>query len=203
LSGNTTSKSRDKGKGKAVAVNLELEVRGSRKRKSPMIFGHFSQPPKSVMKGYKCIKSARLAKLKFMESEDDEDSIVQVCGLAHFCHALNVTQPLLSGVPEVVLPQLSTIIVRMPQLPWSSGSPKKQSFGPASVSLIYLSGTHIYAHASTADCWQSSGGYSESFPYVQNSLLSFSLMPVALEISHQLSGGSSKSSQVVWNFWTC
>jgi hypothetical protein len=52
-----------------------------------------------------------------MESEDDEDSIVQICGFAHFCHALNVLQLLSSGVPEVILPQLSTIIVRTPQLP--------------------------------------------------------------------------------------
>ncbi|KAG1788846.1 uncharacterized protein HD556DRAFT_1447501 [Suillus plorans] len=101
----------------AVAVDLEPEVGGSSKRKSPMISGHSSQPPKSVMKGRKHIKSPRLAKSKpFVESEDDEETIVQ---------------PILRGVPEVILPQLSTIVVRMPQLPRSPGSPKKQSFGPA------------------------------------------------------------------------
>jgi hypothetical protein len=57
-SSNTTSKSRDKGKGTLVAVDLELEVGGSRKRKSPMISGHSSQPLKLVMKGHKRIKSA-------------------------------------------------------------------------------------------------------------------------------------------------
>jgi hypothetical protein len=45
-------------------------------------------------------------------------------------------QPISRGVPEVVLPQLSTIVVRTPQVPRSPGSPKKQNFGPASVSLI-------------------------------------------------------------------
>ncbi|KAG2112074.1 uncharacterized protein F5147DRAFT_792731 [Suillus discolor] len=54
----------------------------------------------------------------FVELEDDEDPIVQ---------------PILCRVPEVVLPQLSTIVVRTPQLPRSPGSPKKQSFGPASL----------------------------------------------------------------------
>ncbi|KAG1805028.1 uncharacterized protein HD556DRAFT_1437192 [Suillus plorans] len=116
-SGKTTSEFRDKGKGKAVAVDLEPEVGGSSKRKSPMISGHSSQTPKSAMKGRKRVKSTRLAKSKpFVESEDDEDTIVQ---------------PISRGVPEVILPQLSTIVVRTPQLPRSPGSPKKQSFGPA------------------------------------------------------------------------
>ncbi|KAG1809527.1 hypothetical protein EV424DRAFT_1542952 [Suillus variegatus] len=71
------------------------------------------------MKGRKHVKSTRLPKSKlFVESEDDEDPIVQ---------------PILHGVLEVVLPQLSTIVVRTPQLPRSPGSPKKQSFGPASL----------------------------------------------------------------------
>ncbi|KAG1826501.1 hypothetical protein EV424DRAFT_1537407 [Suillus variegatus] len=119
LSGKMTSEFWDKGKGKVVAVDLEPEVEGSSKRKSPMISGHSSQPPKSAMKSRKCVKSTQLAKLKlFVESEDDEEIIVQ---------------PISCGVPEVVLPQLSTIVVRMPQLPRSPGSPKKQSFGPPSL----------------------------------------------------------------------
>ncbi|KAG2112256.1 uncharacterized protein F5147DRAFT_650904 [Suillus discolor] len=118
-SGETTSEFQDKGKGKVVAVDLEPEVGGSSKRKSPMISGHSSQPLKSAMKGRKCVKSTRLAKSKpFVELEDDEETIVQL---------------ILRGVPEVVLPQLSTIVVRTPQLPRSPGSPKKQSFGPASL----------------------------------------------------------------------
>ncbi|KAG1768731.1 hypothetical protein EDD22DRAFT_871821 [Suillus occidentalis] len=98
------SEFQDKGKGKA--------------RKSPMISGHSSQPPKSVMKSWKCTKSTRLIKLApVVESEDEEDTIVQ---------------PILHGVPEVILPQLSTIVVRTPQVPRSPGSPKKQNFRPAS-----------------------------------------------------------------------
>ncbi|KAG2089129.1 uncharacterized protein F5147DRAFT_780726 [Suillus discolor] len=120
-SGKMTSEFRDKGKGKAVAVDLEPEVRGSSKRKSPMISGHSSQPLKSAMKSCKRVKSTRLTKSKlFVESEDDEETIVQ---------------PISRGVPEVVLPQLSTIVVRTPQLPRSPGSPKKQSFGPASLTV--------------------------------------------------------------------
>ncbi|KAG1717403.1 hypothetical protein EDD22DRAFT_856184, partial [Suillus occidentalis] len=117
-SGTQTSKFRDKGKGKAVAVDLAPEVEGSRKRKSPMISGHSSQPPKSAMKSRKRAKSTRPVKSALdVESEDEEDTIVQ---------------PILHGVPEVILPQLSTIVVRTPQLPRSPGSPKKQNFGPAS-----------------------------------------------------------------------
>ncbi|KAG1761025.1 hypothetical protein EDD22DRAFT_898424 [Suillus occidentalis] len=113
-----TSEFRDKGKGKAVAVDLAPEVEGSRKRKSPMISGHSSQPPKSAMKSRKRAKSTRPVKsAPDVESEDEEDTIVQ---------------PISRGVPEVVLPQLSTIVVRTPQLPRSPGSPKKQNFGPAS-----------------------------------------------------------------------
>ncbi|KAG1765173.1 hypothetical protein EV702DRAFT_1204699 [Suillus placidus] len=118
-SSQTTSEFRDKGKGKEVAVDLEPEVEGSRKRKSPMISGHSSQPPKSAMKGRKRIKSTRPVKLKpIVESEDDEETIVQ---------------PISRGVLEVVLPQLSTIIARQPQSPCSPSSPKKQSFRPASL----------------------------------------------------------------------
>ncbi|KAG1764988.1 hypothetical protein EDD22DRAFT_881652, partial [Suillus occidentalis] len=99
-SGPQTSEFRDKGKGKAVAVDLALEVEGSRKRKSPMISGHSSQPPKSAMKSRKCAKSTRPVKsAPDVESEDEEDTIVQ---------------PISRGVPEVVLPQLSTIVVRTP-----------------------------------------------------------------------------------------
>ncbi|KAG1788178.1 hypothetical protein EV424DRAFT_1356245 [Suillus variegatus] len=109
-SGKTTPEVRDKGKGKATSVDLSPEVGGSNKRKSPMISGHSSQPPKLVLKARKHSKP-------FVESEDDEDPIVQ---------------PISCGVPEVVLPQ-RTIVVRKPQLPRSPGSPKKQSFGPASL----------------------------------------------------------------------
>ncbi|KAG1809523.1 hypothetical protein EV424DRAFT_1542945 [Suillus variegatus] len=49
-SGKMTSEFRDKGKGKAISDDLEPEVGGSNKRKSPMISGHSSQPPKSAMK---------------------------------------------------------------------------------------------------------------------------------------------------------
>ncbi|KAG2352550.1 hypothetical protein BDR07DRAFT_1498099 [Suillus spraguei] len=75
---NTTTEFRDKGKGKAVVADLEPEVEGSRKRKSPMMSRHSSSPPKSVKKGCKQVKATRNVKLKvFMESEDEEDSIVQ------------------------------------------------------------------------------------------------------------------------------
>ncbi|KAG1717220.1 hypothetical protein EDD22DRAFT_856276 [Suillus occidentalis] len=36
-------------------------------------------------------------------------------------------------VPEVILPQPSTNVIRTPQLPHSPGSPKKQNFGPTSL----------------------------------------------------------------------
>ncbi|KAG1758481.1 hypothetical protein EDD22DRAFT_972156 [Suillus occidentalis] len=117
-SGPQTSEFRDKGKGKAVAVDLAPEVEGSRKRKSPMIPGHSSQPPKSAMKSRKRAKSTRPVKsAPDVKLEDEEDTILQ---------------PILRGVPEVVLPQLSTIVVRMPQVPRPPGSPKKQNFGPTS-----------------------------------------------------------------------
>ncbi|KAG1722776.1 hypothetical protein EDD22DRAFT_854088 [Suillus occidentalis] len=65
----------DKGKGKAVAVNLAPEVEGSRKRKSPMISGHSSQPPKSAMKSRKRAKSTRPVKsAPVVKSEDEEDT---------------------------------------------------------------------------------------------------------------------------------
>ncbi|KAG1759391.1 hypothetical protein EDD22DRAFT_849259 [Suillus occidentalis] len=117
-SGPQTSEFQDKGKGKAVAIDLAPEVEGSRKRKSPMISGHSSQPPKSAMKSRKCAKSTQPVKsAPDVKSEDEEDTILQ---------------PISCGVPEVVLPQLSTIVVRTPQVPRSPGSPKKQNFGPAS-----------------------------------------------------------------------
>ncbi|KAG2335893.1 hypothetical protein BDR05DRAFT_1006352 [Suillus weaverae] len=78
-SSQTMSEFRDKGKGKEVAVDIEPEVEGSRKRKSPMISGHSSQPPKSVMKGRKRVKSTRPVKSKLIvESEDDEDTTPSV-----------------------------------------------------------------------------------------------------------------------------
>ncbi|KAG2138243.1 hypothetical protein BD769DRAFT_1663822 [Suillus cothurnatus] len=113
---NMTTKSwamvKDKGKGKA---DLELEVDGSRKRKSPMMSALPSQPLKSAMKGQKRVRSAHIAKSRMVvESEDDEDPVIQPSG---------------SGVPEVVLPLLSTIDSRTPGSPRSPRSPKKQTFG--------------------------------------------------------------------------
>ncbi|KAG2086753.1 uncharacterized protein F5147DRAFT_764907 [Suillus discolor] len=149
-SGKTGTEFRDKGKGKAVSVDLEPEVGGSNKRKSPMISGHSSQPPKSAMKGRKRVKSTRLPKSKpFVESEDDEDPIVQ---------------PISRRVPEVVLPQLSTIVVRTPQLPRSPGSPKKQSFGPASLTagrrpeVMATSGSRPEVEESSDDTSSASDG---------------------------------------------
>ncbi|KIK33588.1 hypothetical protein CY34DRAFT_18274 [Suillus luteus UH-Slu-Lm8-n1] len=109
----------DKGKGKVVDVSLTPEVGGSRKRKSPLISGDSSQPPKSTMKSHKWPKSTRIVKSKpIVESEDDEDTIIQ---------------PISCGVPEVVLPWISTLAQGTPQSPRSPRSPKKKSFGPASL----------------------------------------------------------------------
>ncbi|KAG1871635.1 hypothetical protein F4604DRAFT_1926003 [Suillus subluteus] len=95
------------------------EVGGSRKCKSPLISVQPSEPPKSAMKSRKRVKSTPNVKSSLVvESEDDDDAIIK---------------PILSGVPEVVLPQSSTIIVRTPHSPRSPGSPKKQAFGPASL----------------------------------------------------------------------
>jgi hypothetical protein len=59
----------DKGKGKADPVS---EAEGNRKRKSPMILALSSQPPKSVLKTHKRVKSTRKVKSnEFVESEDD------------------------------------------------------------------------------------------------------------------------------------
>ncbi|KAG1738806.1 hypothetical protein EDD22DRAFT_959441 [Suillus occidentalis] len=77
-----------------------------------------SMTPQSAMKSRKHTKSTRLVKL-----EDEEDTIVQ---------------PISRGVLDVVLPQLSTIVVRTPQLPRSPGSPKKQNFGSASTAGSHL-----------------------------------------------------------------
>ncbi|KAG2049421.1 hypothetical protein BDR06DRAFT_1012086 [Suillus hirtellus] len=102
--GKITPKVWDKGKGKATSVDLEPKVEGSNKRKSPMISRHSSQPPKFTMKACKRVKSSQLPKSKpFMKSEDNKDPIVQ----------------------------RFTIVIRTPQLSWSPGSPKKQSFGLA------------------------------------------------------------------------
>jgi len=89
---NTTTESRvmvkDKGKGKA---DLELEVDGSRKRKSPMISALPSQPLKSAMKGRKWVRSACIAKSRMVvESEDDEDPVIQVFGVLYFLIVPNV-----------------------------------------------------------------------------------------------------------------
>ncbi|KAG2041208.1 hypothetical protein BDR03DRAFT_1007534 [Suillus americanus] len=116
---NPIPKSRDKGKGKAVFPDPEPEAEGSKKRKSPLISGLSSQPPKSAMKSHKHQRSGHLVKSKcIVESEDDEDLVVQ---------------PLLCGVLEVVLPRLSTIVARTPNLPRSPRAPTKKPFGPARV----------------------------------------------------------------------
>ncbi|KAG2030062.1 hypothetical protein BDR03DRAFT_1017590 [Suillus americanus] len=57
------------------------------------------------------------------KGKDDEDSVVQ---------------PLLHGVPEVVLPWLSTIVARTPNSPRSPRAPTKKPFGPARV----IAGSH-------------------------------------------------------------
>ncbi|KAG1882257.1 hypothetical protein F4604DRAFT_1678656 [Suillus subluteus] len=116
---NTTAEFRSKGKGKAIDGPLVPEVGGSRKRKSPLISVQPSEPPKSAMKSHKRVKSTPDVKSSLVvESEDDDDTIIK---------------PISSGVPEVVLPRSSTIIVRTPHSPRSPGSPKKQAFGPASL----------------------------------------------------------------------
>ncbi|KAG2029223.1 hypothetical protein BDR03DRAFT_1018716 [Suillus americanus] len=75
---NPTTESWDKGKGKAIFPDPEPEAEGSKKRKSPLISGLSSQPLKSAMKSHKCQRSAHLVKSKpIVESEDDEDSVVQ------------------------------------------------------------------------------------------------------------------------------
>ncbi|KAG1867315.1 hypothetical protein F4604DRAFT_1927593 [Suillus subluteus] len=123
---NTTAEFRSKGKGKAIDGPLVPEVGGSRKRKSPLISVQPSEPPKSAMKSRKRVKSTPNVKSSLVvESEDDDDAIIK---------------PISSGVPEVVLPRSSTIIVRTPHSPRSPGSPKKQAFGPASSS----GGSEIY-----------------------------------------------------------
>ncbi|KAG1773721.1 hypothetical protein EV702DRAFT_1200853 [Suillus placidus] len=104
LSTNPTTEFRDKGK-------------GSRKRKYPMISESSSQPPKSAMKTHKHMRSTRIVKSKaFVELEDDDEPIMK---------------PFLGAVPEVVLPRLSTIVARTPNLPRSSWAPTKKTFGPA------------------------------------------------------------------------
>ncbi|KAG2035189.1 hypothetical protein BDR03DRAFT_1012709 [Suillus americanus] len=121
---NPTTESWDKGKGKAVFPDPEPKAEGSKKRKSPLISGLSSQPPKSAMKSHKHQRSARLVKSKpIVESEDDEDSVIQ---------------PLSHGVLEVVLPQLSIIVARTPNSPHSPRAPTKKPFGPARV----IAGSH-------------------------------------------------------------
>ncbi|KAG2030502.1 hypothetical protein BDR03DRAFT_1017058 [Suillus americanus] len=116
---NPIPESQDKGKGKAVFPDPEPEAEGNKKRKSPLISGLSSQPPKSTMKSHKRQRSGCLVKSKrIVELEDDEDSVVQ---------------PLSCGVPEVVLPRLSTIVARMPNSPRSPRAPTKKPFGPARV----------------------------------------------------------------------
>ncbi|KAG1733096.1 hypothetical protein EDB19DRAFT_1911678 [Suillus lakei] len=114
---NTTTKSRDKQKGKVMVADSEPEVEGSRKRKSPMLLALSSAPPKLAMKSHKQAKSSHLVKSRLMvESEDDEDSIIE---------------PLSGGVLEVIIPQLSSIVVRIPTLPHSPRVPMKKPFSPA------------------------------------------------------------------------
>ncbi|KAG2029254.1 hypothetical protein BDR03DRAFT_1018663 [Suillus americanus] len=121
---NPIPESWDKGKGKAVFPDPEPVAEGSKKRKSPLISGLSSQPPKSTMKSHKRQRSGRLVKSKrIMESEDDDDSVIQ---------------PLSRGVPEVILPRLSTIVARTPNSPRSPRAPTKKPFGPARV----IAGSH-------------------------------------------------------------
>ncbi|KAG2030979.1 hypothetical protein BDR03DRAFT_1016598 [Suillus americanus] len=78
----------------------------------------------SAMKSHKCQRSGCLVKSKcIVELEGDEDSVVQ---------------PLSRGVPEVVLPWLSTIVARTPNSPRSPRAPMKKPFGPARV----IAGSH-------------------------------------------------------------
>ncbi|KAG1721327.1 hypothetical protein EDB19DRAFT_1917368 [Suillus lakei] len=114
---NPTTEYRDKGKGKAVFADPEAEAEGSRKRKSPMISEPSSQPPKSAMKSHKRTRLTHVVKSKpFVESEDDDQPMIK---------------PFSGGVPEVVLPRLSTIIARTPNSPCSPWVPTKQPYGPA------------------------------------------------------------------------
>ncbi|KAG2130274.1 hypothetical protein DEU56DRAFT_956009 [Suillus clintonianus] len=119
-----TTESRDKGKGKAVFADPEPEAEGSRKRKSPMMSEHSSQPPKSAMKTHKRTRSSRVVKSKpIVESEDEEPTI----------------KPLFSrGVPEVLVPLYSTILARAPTSPRSPRAPTKKPFGPATA----IAGSH-------------------------------------------------------------
>ncbi|KAG1732703.1 hypothetical protein EDB19DRAFT_1831196 [Suillus lakei] len=122
---NPTTKYQDKGKGKAVFADLEAEVEGSRKRKSPMILEPSSQPPKSAMKSHKHMRSTRAVKSKpFMELEDNDQLMIK---------------PFSGGVLEVVLPRLSTIIVRTPNSPHSPRVLTKQPFSPATA----IAGSHL------------------------------------------------------------
>ncbi|KAG2030263.1 hypothetical protein BDR03DRAFT_1017315 [Suillus americanus] len=61
---NPIPESQDKGKGKAVFHDPEPVAEGSKKRKSPLIFGLSSQPPKSAMKSHKRQRSGHLLKSK-------------------------------------------------------------------------------------------------------------------------------------------
>ncbi|KAG1719962.1 hypothetical protein EDB19DRAFT_1918363 [Suillus lakei] len=116
---NTTTESQDKGKGKAVVADLEPKADRSRKRKLPMMSALSSQPPKLVMKTQKRAKSTCVVKSRpFVESEDEEDLIIKL---------------LSGGVLEVILPWLSTIYVRKPQLLRSPQVPTKKPFSPATV----------------------------------------------------------------------
>ncbi|KAG1734383.1 uncharacterized protein EDB91DRAFT_1084046 [Suillus paluster] len=94
-SSGTIDESREKRKDKG---------KGSRKRKSPLILGPSSQPPKSAMKSRKRAKSARVVKsAEFVESEDE---------------------------PVDKEGRSSYFIVSPQSRPWI---PKKRPFGPAKV----------------------------------------------------------------------
>ncbi|KAG1814429.1 uncharacterized protein BJ212DRAFT_1482160 [Suillus subaureus] len=113
----TTTEFQDKGKGKAIDADPEPEAEESQKRKSPMILGLSSQPPKSAMKTCKHAKSSRWVTSKpLVDSEDEEDMGIQ---------------PLSGGVPEVILPWLSN-------LPRSPQVLTKKPFGPTTV----IAGSH-------------------------------------------------------------
>ncbi|KAG2033531.1 hypothetical protein BDR03DRAFT_1014177 [Suillus americanus] len=126
---------------KAVFADPEAKAEGSKKRKSPLILGLPSEPPKSVMKSHKHQRSGRVVKSKpIVELGDEEDMIIK---------------PFSRGVPEVILPQHSTMIARTPNSPQSPRALTKKPFGPATLlsppsqlpdcrlsTFIYLKTTH-------------------------------------------------------------
>lgn len=170
-----TSGFRDKGKGKAVEVSLEPQVGGSRKRKSPLISGTSGKPPKSAMKSQKRAKSTRIVKSKpIVESEDDEDTIIQVCGLVHFFSFSQFFAADFAwssgGRPS---PALHTC---RRDASFASFTPLSQEtiLWPCFGKSFLFSGSDIHSDMLSADCRQSSGGSGKSVAGVWNQLLIYS-----------------------------